>query len=500
MQLLRGLGLFVAITCLVWVGVLWHWQATQRDMSPQDILLYLGALPVTVFVLGVASAWALRGVSTRTATASARSDLPSAATSTPTSAEAGHDRVQLLLAHAVSGAGGTVDDVLQAAQAGAPRPVLDTELHDAQGLPVLVARVGEVDAASLAQELESLQAGLVGPASVAASLDDATFRALALLTTQLEPTIDALAAWPERLGRPAETLRHTAAAVRTRVRVLVAWPAGTSEAQRALLQAWLDTWLRTHAEGVVAPDAWLLHATTAGSGPELWLEADRLLAAMAREEQDDLVLLAACHSDLDAASIERLEEAGALFCATQPKGCIPGEGAAVLVLAGAHWPPAKADAPFAPHLHRAAIGRRDKAVDAAGRVGSELAQELLRQSLAAAGVEAGTLAGLASDADQHSARGPEMYGAMLAQLPDLDVGEDLCMAGQLSGRTGPVATLLTVAMAAQRCAQTQRPWAALSVADPHWRLALLARPAPAPAPHPATAATDQAVHDDKTAA
>jgi len=59
-QLFKGLALFVAIVCLVWLGVLWHWQSTRRDMSVDDIVIYLGVLPVVLFLLVLLGRWALR--------------------------------------------------------------------------------------------------------------------------------------------------------------------------------------------------------------------------------------------------------------------------------------------------------------------------------------------------------------------------------------------------------------------------------------------------------
>ncbi|HEX7639364.1 MAG TPA: hypothetical protein VF457_13290, partial [Burkholderiaceae bacterium] len=58
-SLVKGAALFVALTCLVWIGVLWRWRATQRDMGVDDIVVYLGLLPVVVFALVLAGRWAV---------------------------------------------------------------------------------------------------------------------------------------------------------------------------------------------------------------------------------------------------------------------------------------------------------------------------------------------------------------------------------------------------------------------------------------------------------
>ena len=67
----RGVALLVAITCAVWVAVLWRWHATSRDMSTGDIVVYLGLLPLTVFTTAVLLRWAWRGAQERQAAAEA---------------------------------------------------------------------------------------------------------------------------------------------------------------------------------------------------------------------------------------------------------------------------------------------------------------------------------------------------------------------------------------------------------------------------------------------
>mgnify|MGYP003341791578 CR=1 FL=1 len=67
MRIFKGLGLFIAIACAVWVGVLWQWQATRRDMSVEDIVVWLGLLPLTLFVLVILARWAVAGALRRAA-------------------------------------------------------------------------------------------------------------------------------------------------------------------------------------------------------------------------------------------------------------------------------------------------------------------------------------------------------------------------------------------------------------------------------------------------
>ena len=62
-------------------------------------------------------------------------------------------------------------------------------------------------------------------------------------------------------------------------------------------------------------------------------------------------------------------------------------------------------------------------------------------------------------------------------MPGLDANEDLRLAGTIAGRLEAVAPLLTLAMAAAQAREAGRPAVALSLADPHWRMAAVLRPA-----------------------
>ena len=493
MRIFKGLGLFIAIACAVWVGVLWQWQATRRDMSVEDIVVWLGLLPLTLFVLVLLARWAVAGALRR---AAAR---PPAAGAAPAgeAAAANDERqatLQLLAAELSVAPAASAADLLAAAQQGKPRPSLHPRLRDGQGLPVITACVPDVELAPVDAELAPLLAALraARPEWQGRSPSERLRRALALLADPLQRAVTALRPWAEALaGSAAEAAPPASARASApppepaRVRVLVAWPEGSDPFEVELATRWLVRQLAQAGQGVVAPARWQMQPATAASGPQLLLEADQLLAALRREGRADPVLLAACHSDIHPAAVERLDAAQRLFSANTPKGRIPGEGAAVLLLAGAAWPanPA-ADAP-PPALHRPAVGQRDKSIDAPGRSNSALAAELLQQAAAAAHLEPAAVQALASDADQHTARGPELFGAMLERLPHLDASEDLRLSGPLCGHVGACGALVTVAMAAELALSRDAPCLALSVSDAQWRAALVVRPPP---PSPATPA------------
>jgi hypothetical protein len=485
----KGVALLVALCCLVWVGMLWHWQNTQHDMSVRDVVVYLGALPLTLFALVLLGGWAWRGASAKAAAqdAPAAAAVPAARAAPFQDEAARHATWQLLAAHGSTVIGATPSEWLEAAEAQKPAPQLDPELRDANGLPVITARVADVDAAALDEELDALLLALQ-PQHPQLQLTPPLRRMLALLREPLAASVAALAPWGEAASAatppPAASQTAREAATGSRVGVLAAWPAGLNALEMALAQRWLIAQCKRAGAGVVAPERWT--AVPAGDaalcGPRLWLRADAWFEVQQREQRQDPLLLVATHSDIDDESLARMQDGSGvgLFSASRPKGTIPGEAAAVLLLAPASWPAdPNADAPK-PHLHRAAVAQRDKSIDATGRLAHTLAPQLITQALAAAQLTQHDIGAIANDADQHSARGAELFAAMLAGLPQLDATDDMRMIGQLCGDIGACATLMTAAMAAQQAVTIDKPCLALSLRDAQWRAALVARPAPPP--------------------
>lgn len=488
-RLVKGIALFVAIACVVWIAVLWRWQATARDMSTADIAVYLFALPVTVFALALLGRWAWVGANERAARQADAKAAGSAAAAKPApgvdEAER-HATVQVLAAHVATAAGSSPGELVTAARDGSPRPGLDPELRDDDGLPLLAARMADGDGRALEVESEALVEALHAARPEWADLEaaDTVWRALAILRAPLLRAVDALAPWAPLLV-PEVPPKADGGSERC-VRVLLGWPAAWTEYEQELGRTVAADWLASQSAGVL-PGARVTISAQAMSGEELLLQADRLMQTLARAGHEEPVIVAACHSTVGAAAIAELENQALLYHPQRrPKGRMPAEAAAVLVVAGPKWPAAEdADGPL-PHLHRPALLRRDKSIDAPGRVGPQTASAAIQSALAAGHVEAAEVAGLVGDADQHTERAAEFFQAAAETLPELDASEDLCAIGHVTGSVGGVGALLVVACAVERARSGEKPCLALTVSDPHARLALLALPGP---PMPAVAPT-----------
>ena len=487
-------ALFALIACGVWVAVLWHWQATARDIGTRDIVTYLGALPLTLFGLALLTRWAWTGMAEKQAQVAA-AEASAAAKAAPAVAAsedaARHVTVKLLAASLVCAAGTSASELQSAAKDGAPRPALDAELHDEDGLPIVTARIAGLDISAMTTLLEPLLSATRARRPEWAELapGEHVVRALAALEVPIAATVDALLPWSARFA--AEPATGSAGAANAavereserRVRVLLGWPGDWSAFEQELGRACVADWLAVNGGSKIAARSFAI-SVHAGTGEDLLLHADRLLQTLAREGRDEPVIVAACYSAISVAAVEAMERAGTLYGPKRPKGQMPGEAAAALVLAGAAWPAAPdthadADAPL-PHLHRPSLLRRDKSVDAAGRISSEVIGQAIAQALATSRIGADALAGLVCDADLHTPRAAEFFGASVGLLPALDSTEDMRLLGTIAGAVGAVSSLLVVACAAERAVAGEKPQLALTLGDAFARLALVVLPAPPP--------------------
>lgn len=459
-RLFHGLALFVAVACFTWVAVLWHWQATQREMSVEDIGLYLVALPLVLFSLLLLGRWAWRGARPAPrATDTAADAVPAAAGAAPPSPDEADRRatVQLLAAALHCRAGRSAAEAVYAIGEGQPRPSLDPELRDDEGLPLMSARVPDLD----------LTAAAVDP-----TLAPEVQRALAALAEPLRQALSALQPWHPQFGLGDDPAAAQAAQGSAVLRVAASWPPDWSEVERGAADRWLLGRVRAALD--LRPER--LATLALPPGPA-WPEVERLLRLLDRDARPDVLLLAAAHSAIGERSVRRGLAAGQIFTSRSASRPIVGEAAAVLLLAPPALPPSpEAEAPPL-RLHRAAVAQRDKSIDDPGRTQPQVARHCIEQALACAALPAEQLAAAVHDADQHTPRAAEALTALLQALPDLAPADDVLQTGALNGHTGVAAPLIAIALAAHQAAQLDKPCLALSVDDARLRLALVARPA-----------------------
>jgi len=494
-KLLRALALLAAVCCLTWLGVLWWWQRTGRNVGESDVVIYLVLLPLALLSLGLALRWAWRSALVRQAAADAASVATAAggavagAGAAPAvegaDAQARHAWLQLVGA-SVSSVAGEAAQLLEAAAQGQPLPKPDAELVNDEGLPVLCARIGELDAAVQALQprfddvLTLLQAR--HPEHLGIGPDGSVWRALAALSPVLQAQWDALQRLLPAPAQPVDEgviVRRQVLAPLPMVQLLLCWPAAWGGFEQRLGRLWVEQLLWPRPED--RPTTCTVSvAALAGDAQALWQRVDQMSGSKDGDGHPDWLLLVACHSDIGPSRIDALARDGLLFdSARRPGGRVPGEGAAVLLLARSAWQaPAEAGVPTV-RLPRAILARREKSVEVGGRVAHLELARAVEQALQAARTEAANVPALVCGADQHSPRGTELFGLTLAALGHLDPVEDMRLLGRVTGHLGALGPLLALAAAREWTLASGRSTLALGMDDPLLRLAVLVQPAPA---------------------
>lgn len=487
----RALAFLVAVCCLTWVGVLWWWQRSGHNIELQDVVIYLGLLPLALVLLLLTLRWAWRRAGASSAAAAgvaagAAVGAPSSVIGGQTSGEeqARHAVMQLVHAACFSVAGDQSSDLLDAAAAGKPLPQPDGDLCNDDGLPVLCARIPDKVLAleSTRVEVDALlpQVQQRQPEWQGLELGEDVPRALAALKEPLLSQQSWLLGLDQTLknavddgGESLSRLPPSQRPPLPGLRVLLGWPQHWSGFEQAVARSWVERLL-------CGPDTDLSrayavsYASLAGAGEDLWLRADQMCQPAS---QTPWLLVAACHSEVGQARVDALLAAQRLYDASErPGGCLPGEAAAALLLAPAHWtPPQEMD--LSPvKLHRPALTRRAKPVEASGRIDHRELAEAFAQALMAAEIEAPLLASLVCDADQHSQRSAELYGVVVDALGHLDPVEDVRLLGKITGYTGAASWLLVLAAAAAAAQASKKNTLALGLADSHLRMALVLKP------------------------
>ena len=473
-KLFKALALLVLLLCGSSLVMLWHWDSQGHQPSTAEALLYLLVLPLLLFAILLLLRWAWQAVwlPGRAAAAASTASTPAAAAAAPTAlpSQEEQDRQRahpLLSAQLLLNAGGSAGEALDALQSGKTAPAVDAELRNAKGLPILAARLPDLDLNRLSASLPDAER----------ELRPATRRALATLLEPLQRCGQDLSAWTEALqAEPQPQLR-------------LLLQLGCTAQEAAAAGQWAAQQL-AEASGL-APERLRVESVMPESEPgaSLWQQADRLLSLLQRERSRDLLVLAAAHSHLDETLVERWEAEGRLFDAErQPKGLMPGEGAAVLVLGPPDWPASpEAEQPL-PHLHRPVLAQRDKSIEASGKVGHQVLEAVLAQTLAQGRCGTEALGSLVCDADRHGPRNTELFGAVLAHRLSLDPVDDMQLLGAACGHLAGVGPLAAVALAAHQAAldEEHKPRLVLGLNDLQARLGLLVRHgAPPPAPTPA---------------
>lgn len=407
-----------------WTGAVGYWRSTNRLPGGADLALWLVAVPVLLLLAAWGAHALYRRAHARSADAgNAAAPAAGAQTSAPASAPAAAAALAIVASAVRTPFGHTAADLRGALAASEARPTLDAELEDADGYPVLTARIAGADA-----EVAALRSAFAGSESQDIRFTDAQWRALAFADAVLSELSDSLTS-VDTANLPLLQLHPV-------------WTDEWTPPQRAVATGWLRS--RLSAAG------WPLDRIAGAPDHAGNDEAAALMEQLLNQAGEPLLaVVLACGSQLDTATVDAMAAANTLFSARQPDGQVPGEGACALLLADAASARLLAvDAETVPALRALAHATLEQSADSARQPDTQVLPTLLAQSLERARCTPAQVVLASADGGRHPGRIRELMALAGAQLPQLDPITDLARTGDALAGCAPLAWLAALAVAA----------------------------------------------------
>lgn len=462
--------LALILTGLVWLGVVIWWQETHRLVVAQDVLIYLGAVPlllICLVALAIATPrWIEQAFKARQMRNSAAA-LNTPSTETPR-AEHVTSRLPLLGAVITTPIGNSLTDVLSALRERKSRPQLDASLTNEDGFPITTGRVADLDTTEIDQSLQSIVAGL--PPDIRASYagGDAFIRALALADSALT-ALEAQWPFPPRTLSQRNEASPSQGLPELFAKFII--PSHFSRAQQLTAERWFE---QRMARLPNDQTPWSGEILVQDEGPNALVALDRFSQFAQREQRPVALLLCGCDSLLDDDHISALQMAGKLYSQSNPDGVVPAE-ASFALLAGSHQTIVANSLTAPVELAQTAFCTRDSSADTRKKNSHTVLGSTTEQVLQAMAITAGDVAGVICDADHRPSRISESLGTVLELLPHLDAIEDQHATNAAIGHAGAASSGLLLALAAELA--REQPIAALSVAHSFERAVALLAPA-----------------------
>ncbi|ATD61126.1 hypothetical protein CNX70_13840 [Janthinobacterium svalbardensis] len=470
---LRRSLLILAVFALCWGGAIWYWRSSTRMPSTGDLAGSMLALPLALLT----SWWLGKKLLARLAAPAAAPALFDAAdgdAKAPGSDPAPRAPLHLAAAVLRMPGGASAPELAAALLDKQQRPELDPELTDAQGYPVMSARVAELDEheqkALLDDWLRTRPADAAQDATPQAPHFDAEhLRALALGAGVLNELMQEAAMHTGLDDYKAAQPGSRAALPLPTLQLHLLLPPDWDQPQRDTGAAWLHA----QAEQQGWPSDKLSVHLAGDSGPLALIE--QLAAQAVLQELPCLAIVLACGSHIGELTVHDWATRGLLFNAGQPGGQIPGEGAAGLLLADAAQAAALlVDTPVL--LHHASMAVRGQSADSRGHGDATLLAELGGKAMSAASVAPAAIMRLYADADQRSSRMIELMNNAGTLLPDIDLSNDVLSVAAACGQSGQVATLAALVLARHEAAENASQVLCLSNLDAFHRAAVVVGP------------------------
>jgi hypothetical protein len=422
--------------------------------STVEMVLSLVALPLVLIL----SFWIGHRLFTAGA-AGPTAALPATAAKAP-SAPVQASSLAILAASLRSPHGASPEELAQAIASNKARADLDPELVDQDGFPAMTARCQYATDEALQ---EKIMGWLAENGMADLAFNDEQWRALILATGVVGD-----------LASQAANSLITTDATPPLLQLMPILPAEWSIAQHRAAGMWLK---HTVSQFGWPPDRIFLPAELAAGAAESAPTAvfGRLAQESAANDSSLVAMVVACASHIGEQSVAQWAESGRLFTSSNPKGGIPGEGAAGVLITDVRQAQSIPDGTFT-ILAAIEDARRDSSADEARRVDPKLLGELAERALQRAGLESSTVGMVVADTGHRSNRTLELMGHVSAKTPHLDSTDDVVRVGLASGACGEVPFVMALALARHYALERQALVLFVGNEDPFRRIVALSRP------------------------
>lgn len=455
----RILGGSLLTFAIVWALVLAWWQSNDYEPSKVDLALYLGALPFAL----VGGYLLLRGFIehvkaeppvSKPAVPSIVDDDPLSGARAKTAAAERSFSLCLVGTCMALPAGGSPDDVLAAIEAG-KRPEPSKRLTDDAGFPVFLAEVPDIEADAmterLAEETGAIRQLVDHPDMV---------RALALLDGIMEK------AW----GQVEPIFARSGEKLRLHFRWLV--PAEWNQAYFPGLRLWLEL---NYWSKLERADLDITLVPVINEADAMRQVDESILRANRDPSSNELILIVGAVSAVDECTVEAWAAGNKLFSAQHQDRKIPGEGAVALLFATRHLVE-RMELDDVAVISRVSHGARDKPVDAGGRIGGKLIEQLVAGLLDVTATDSAQIKSAVFDADHRANHVTEAMEGLGQTFEHLDPAKDCLATGTVNGALSPVGSLIALVCARGKMLADRAPVLCLSNQHELDRAVLLVMP------------------------
>jgi hypothetical protein len=467
---LKILLLATLITLSVWALVIFYWQVTIYAPSNTDLFYFLVLAPAALFsfvmVVNKVSRYILQPKEqneTTETTAESASQSRS-----ETSIATGRDwYLPLVFSQIVTFHGESVSDLISAADEKATKFELDKDLVDAEGFPFMTARIADLDAEKTFEDFDAWAAEYKPIEAENVSWLTEDKRTLHLLYTVFSGLLREVLSNDHIAELLASHLDNSKLPI-PNIYLLNIVPDHWLPAKRALL----DDWIRSEVTRQHWPESQVLNNSLKHEGLNAWQVLDAVNESVHQANKLGIYLITAAQSYLGERTFSEYEAADKLLTAKNKSGLVYGEASAGVVVVDEHLA-AKFEDLTVIQLHRAAVRRRDKSADASGKITSTLLEDVMKDALLVAKIDAENIKAVAADTDSRISRVTELFSAVNEFLTEIDAEKSTLKLQDSCGMVGVAAGLASLVYAMDKVIADEAPVLWVSNTDGFDRCALV---------------------------